>query len=196
MKRIGIFAGTFDPIHNGHMAFAQEALATGLDMVYFLPEPRPRRKQGVRSLMHRQAMISAAIAGNKHLGLIKLEQARFTSHETLPVLQNRFPGAELTLLFGDDVLHHIADWPRVEELVRNVGLLIATRHSNQTAIQRRLQDLAATQGLAFQYQMIDTVSQCSSSQVRDSIRSGAANTMITPAVASYIRQHRLYRPRS
>jgi nicotinate-nucleotide adenylyltransferase len=127
LKKFGVFAGTFDPLHNGHLAFARQALRSGLDKVYFLPEPRPRRKQGVRALEHRQGMIEVAIQDDTRLGLIKLEQARFTPYETLPVLQQRFPNAEIVLLFGDDVLRHIADWPRIAELADSVRLLIATR---------------------------------------------------------------------
>jgi nicotinate (nicotinamide) nucleotide adenylyltransferase len=163
-------------------------------MVYFLPEPRPRRKQGVRSLAHRQAMIELAIQTNKNLGLIKLEQARFTPHETVPILHARFPEAEITLLFGDDVLHHIADWPRVEELVRRIQLLIATRHGDHTTIHRQLNDLAATQGLSFNYKLAETHSIHSSSQARKAIRQNAATAMIPDAVGRYIRMHRLYRP--
>src|SRR5688572_18703158 len=127
IKKIGIFSGTFDPIHEGHLAFAQAALEQGLEKVWFLVEPRPRRKQGVRALEHRQAMVGLAIESEPKFGQIMLEQARFTAHETLPVLQARFKGRQLVLLFGDDVLSHIADWPDVQKLVQAIELMIAVR---------------------------------------------------------------------
>src|SRR5258708_1287895 len=92
VKKIPIFAGTFDPVHEGHLAFAQAALEEGLEKVMFLVEPRPRRKQGVRALEHRTAMVQLAIADEPQLSTIVLEQARFSVNETLPVLRARFSG--------------------------------------------------------------------------------------------------------
>ncbi len=194
MKKIGVFAGTFDPIHNGHMAFAKAALDHGLDRVYLLPEPRPRRKQGVRALEHRLEMINLAIADEPRLGSIKLEQARFTPHETLPVLQERFKGAQIVLLFGDDVIAHIADWPHIKDLVQSVELLVAVRHHNRNKLTETFTILHQTSGLAFDYQLIDPAQvDVSSSRVRISLRAGDTSQMISEQVAAYIRRHRLYR---
>lgn len=194
MKKIGVFAGTFDPIHNGHMAFANAALAYGLDKVYLLPEPRPRRKQGVRALEHRLEMINLAIADEPRLGSIKLEQARFTPHETLPVLQERFKGAQIVLLFGDDVIAHIADWPHINDLVQSVELLVAVRHHNRNKLAETFAILHQTSGLAFDYQLIEPAQvDVSSSRVRASLRAGDTSHMISEQVAAYIRNRRLYR---
>lgn len=197
MKRVGIYAGTFDPVHAGHVAFAERALEQGLDMVYFLPEPRPRRKQGVRALEHRVGMIEVATQSHDKLGVIHLKQARFTPHETLPVLQRRFPGAEITLLFGDDVLRHIASWPLVEELVTSVRLLIATRTENQEEIARKFDVLRSVTGLEFSYQIVEAPhNHVSSSQVRGRLRKGERLVSgLSDPVAEYIKKHRLYRPR-
>ncbi len=194
MSKIGIYAGTFDPVHEGHLEFARLAVQSGLDKVYFLPEPRPRRKQGVRALEHRQGMIAAAIADQPMLGLIKLQQARFTPHETMPILQQRFPGSQLVLLFGDDVVQHIADWPRVQELAQSVELLIATRHQQRASIQKQMQTLADVNGLVFSYRLIDMSIEQSSSNVRAAVRRGDDHhTVLHPKVLDYIRHHRLYR---
>ena len=195
--RVGVYAGTFDPVHMGHVAFAECALEQGLDMVYFLPEPRPRRKQGVRALEHRVGMVEAAIDSHPQLGVIHLKQARFTPHETLPVLRRRFPSADITLLFGDDVLTHIASWPLVEELVGSVELLIATRSGSHTEIERKFETLSSVSGLQFAYRIIDAPhNHVSSSTVRGQLRSGHKQVKyLPPAVADYIRKHRLYRPR-
>jgi nicotinate-nucleotide adenylyltransferase len=197
MKRVGVYAGTFDPVHVGHVAFAECALEHGLDMVYFLPEPRPRRKQGVRALEHRVGMIEAAIQSHPRLGVIHLKQARFTPHETLPILHRRFPGAEITLLFGDDVLTHIASWPLVEKLVSSVDLLIATRNENRGEIDRKFAALSSVSGLEFSHQIINAPhNHVSSSAVRGKLRAGDRQVEHLPAaVADYIKQHRLYRPR-
>lgn len=195
VKSIGVFAGTFDPIHNGHLAFAKAALAQGLEKIYFLPEPRPRHKQGVRALEHRLAMINAAIADQPQLGSIKLEQARFTPHETLPILQQRFKHHRIVLLFGDDVIRHIAEWPQVAELVRAVSLLVAVRQGHKPDLVRTFQVLAQTSGLMFRYDLVQLKEQAvSSSTVRAALRRGRPCFDIPPGVMAYASSHRLYRP--
>lgn len=193
-QRIGVFAGTFDPVHNGHMAFASMALDQGLDKVYFLPEPRPRRKQGVRALEHRLAMINLAIASNPKFGSIKLQHARFTPHETLPVLQERFKGARLVLLFGDDVIAHIADWPNIAELVESVEIMVAVRHHNQQKLIDKFNILHQTSGLEFRYTLIEPKQHTmSSSIIRTHLKSGAKDVALPSGVADYIHCHRLYK---
>lgn len=193
-RKIGIFAGTFDPIHSGHLAFADLALRQGLDRVYFLPEPRPRRKQGVRALEHRLAMIHVAIKDNPKLGSIKLEQARFTPHETLPLLQERFSGSQIVLLFGDDVIAHIADWPHIADLVSSVELLVAVRHHNHQKLIKTFTILRQTSGLGFTYRLVEpNMHTIASSQIRAHLRAGIPDSHILPDVADYIIKHRLYR---
>lgn len=195
MKSIGVFAGTFDPIHNGHLAFAQAALDGGLEKVYFLPEPRPRRKQGVRALEHRLAMINAAIARDKRLGSIKLEQARFTPHDTIPVLQQRFKHHHLVLLFGDDVIQHIADWPQVTTLVDAVSLLIAVRQHKKADLVRTFEVLCQTSGLDFDYGLVQLEQHSiSSSRVRAALRQNQPCHDTGEAVIAYAVAHHLYTP--
>jgi nicotinate-nucleotide adenylyltransferase len=193
MKRIGIFAGTFDPVHAGHIAFAQAALGAGLEKVMFLPEPRPRRKQGVRALEHRTAMVQLAVADKPRFGTIVLEQARFTPNETLPVLQARFAGYKLVLLFGDDVVAHIAHWPHVESLVQAADLMIASRHKDTGALEATLQTLQTTRNLQFHYRIVQPKQEAvTSSKIRLHIKRGQPATGISPAVESYIRKNQLY----
>jgi cytidyltransferase-like protein len=72
-SRIGIYSGTFDPVHAGHMAFALQAMQEAkLDRLYFLPERRPRYKQGVEHFAHRVAMLERAILKNQALSKKKL----------------------------------------------------------------------------------------------------------------------------
>lgn len=192
--KIGIFAGTFDPVHAGHVAFAHKALDLGLDRVYFLPEPRPRRKQGVRALEHRLAMINLAISDEPRFGSIQLKQARFTPHETLPVLAKRFAGAELVLLFGDDVIGHIAHWPHIIELVDTVELFVATRHHNIQKLAETFHILHQTSGLQFRYRLVEPAQQSvSSSLIRAALKSGQPVKHLDLTVQGYIHSHRLYR---
>lgn len=193
MKQIGIYGGTFDPIHNGHLAFAQAALDTGLEKVMFLVEPRPRRKQGVRAFEHRLGMVQLAIADRPKMGSIIVDQARFTPHETLPLLQNRFKGYQLVLLFGDDVIAHIGEWPHVEELVASVELMIAVRHGNVQALEETFKTIHKTRNLKFRRQFVDpNCPDVSSSSIRQQLRKREQPTDIPESVWRYIRSHRLY----
>lgn len=192
-KKIGIFAGTFDPIHQGHIAFAKAALNTGLEKVMFLPEPRPRRKQGVKALEHRRAMVRIAIANEPDLGMIVLEQARFTPHETLPKLQARFPGYKLVLLFGGDVVSHIANWPHVKTLVNAAELMIASRLQDTASLRAKLQTLEKTRNLKFKYNIIYPGNeQYASSVIRLDFKHNKIPDGVSPLVQRYISKHKLY----
>ena len=192
-KRVGIFAGTFDPIHAGHLAFAEAALQTGLEKVFFLVEPRPRRKQGVRALEHRIAMVDLAIADQPKFGQIVLKQARFTIHETLPVLQARFPNHQLLLLFGDDVISHVAHWPHVQELADAVTLLVASRWRDKTELEAAFKTLQQTRSLHFHYEIIQVNQpEVASSRIRLALKNKKTSTELLPSIADYIHKHRLY----
>lgn len=193
MKKIGIYAGTFDPIHNGHLAFAHAALNAGLEKVMFLPEPRPRRKQGVRALEHRISMVQLAIKKEPRLGTIVLEQARFTPHETLPVLQARFKGYQVVLLFGDDVIKHIADWPNVEAIVSASELLIACRQQDTKQLKTSLKVLEETRNLKFKYTIVESqFGSATSSTIRLRLKQDKPVADVPKPVLSYIAKHKLY----
>lgn len=194
MKKVGIYSGTFDPVHDGHLAFAREALEQcGLDKVFFLVEPRPRRKQGVKSFEHRFHMVQLAIAHEPKFGTIMLEQQRFTATDTLPVLAERFKGAELHMLMGDDMLSHFADWPHVEELMRGVNFVIGLRHFDEKEVRRRVDIVQRTRGLAMRYELFQApAAEYASTKLRAEIKRGRRPTGVSPEVMDYIQEQGLY----
>jgi nicotinate-nucleotide adenylyltransferase len=126
-RRIGIYSGTFDPIHEGHIAFALAAQqACSLDEVVFVPEPQPRGKTGVTDLVHRTAMIQRAIGTHPKLRAVTLRSSRFTLNNTLPELQHIFADAELSLLMGSDIARNLHLWQGLEKL-SDVQLIIGLR---------------------------------------------------------------------
>lgn len=195
MKKIGIFSGTFDPVHDGHLAMAHTALRQlSLDKIFFLVEPRPRRKQGVRALEHRIAMTQLAIADEAKFGCLVLNQARFTAHETMPLLTARFGEAELYLLMGDDMLSHLISWPHVDELLQSVHFVIARRRLDIADATGHLEMLQATKGVRVQYDFVEPSRETVSSQkIRQSLRHGFVPEGLSSAVHDYIATHRLYR---
>lgn len=196
MKKIGIYSGTFDPVHNGHIAFAEAAVEhCGLDKLFFLIEPRPRRKQGVKAFEHRVRMVQLAIAEHRQFGVIVLEQARFTVAETLPVLQSRFKSAELHMLMGEDVLRHLTGWPHLREFVRDVKIVIGIREGSDETVRHQLDNLRKIRHLQPQYEMFQTeLSDYSSSKIRLSLRRGKIPPGLHPDVERYIQKQGLYSP--
>lgn len=196
MKKVGIFAGTFDPVHIGHLEFARQALAEArLDKVFFLIEPSPRRKQGVRALEHRERMVQLATADSPDLGSIMLEHARFSVSETLPILKQLYKGAELHLLFGDDILKNLAEWPHVRELVRDVHFVIGVRTTELSAVQEQLDYLQKVRGLTLHYSLFQSAApEFASSQIRLHIKRGEQAKGLPDKVLAYIQENGLYSP--
>lgn len=193
-KKVGIYAGSFDPIHLGHLAFARQAmLECELDKVFFLVEPRPRRKQGVRALEHRLAMVRLAIRPEPKMGTILLDQTQFTVAETLPLLQQRFKGARLHLLMGDDVLFHLSEWPDVETLTRSVDFIVGVRESQRPEVEEHVRAIKRIRGISFHYNIIHTnLSSFSSSGIRAQLRAGRQPAGLPDGVAGYIQERGLY----
>lgn len=194
MKRVGIYSGTFDPVHEGHIAFAMTAVkACRLDKVFFLVEPRPRRKQGIKSFEHRTNMVRLAIDDNPKLGLIVLEQARFTVLETLPQLHARFRGAVLFMLMGEDVALHLSHWPHIDDLINSTSLVVGLREGKEQTVEAQLRLLEKTRAHKLSYQLFKTnLSDYSSSKIRASLRKGKLPLGLHPEVAAYIKEQGLY----
>ncbi len=195
MKKVGIFSGTFDPVHNGHIAFAREALEKGgLDKVFFLVEPNPRRKQGVRALEHRVKMVQLALKHQPQFATIVLEHAQFDAAHTLPLLQARFKGSQLYILMGDDMLlEHFISWPHVENLIKAVHFMIGARLATHEAVEQHVKQIEHTKGVKFHYSVIETAqTTISSLSVRRQVRKGLDCKDIDPAVGAYIKRHGLY----
>jgi len=196
MARIGIFSGTFDPVHTGHIAFALAAVTTGkLDRVVLLPESEPRGKQQVSPLPQRLAMLQLAVADYPSLEVLELGGRRFNVNDTLPELIQRYPGDSLSLLLGSDVVETFTyRWPGLERLLRAMELLIAVRSQQSRAeVEQRLQSLEqAYPGVRVRYVFVDSAhSYVASSQVR--MTRTNASELLPPAVAMYIATHQLYK---
>jgi nicotinate-nucleotide adenylyltransferase len=190
MRRIGIYPGTFDPVHAGHITFAVNTLAKcGLDEIVFIPEHRPRGKDAVTAITHRYAMLASTLQDHTGLKAALLETPRFTVNETLPELKRLFPEAHLTFLIGSDVAGTLANWDDVDTLLPEVSFAIGLRGSDTSSqVTNTLKSLAAGQRV-INYTIIPGTTQLttSSSAIRDGDYSQAPEK-----VSSYIREYSLY----
>ncbi|MBV9440782.1 MAG: nicotinate (nicotinamide) nucleotide adenylyltransferase [Candidatus Eremiobacteraeota bacterium] len=136
--RLGVFGGSFDPIHNGHL-FVAEAVrdAVKLDRVLFVPtrEGKHYRDGAMSAPAHERAtMIRLAIAANTAFALDESDLAPDASGYTadlLPRLASRYPGAALTFIVGGDSLV-LSRWQRLDEVVDGVEALVVAPRGEVT----------------------------------------------------------------
>jgi nicotinate-nucleotide adenylyltransferase len=186
MRRIGIYPGTFDPVHEGHLAFARAALEThGLDTIFFAPEPKPRGKHLVTDVRHRLAMLEQATNDTSQFASLQLLSHRFTASETLPELQRLFPNDTLALLIGSDVARSLAYWDDLVILASTVEFIIGLRMDDTPA---KIDAIVQSITTPVRYSLITSGQAHATSSV---IRSGN-HTATPPEVRDYITQHQLY----
>lgn len=132
--RIGVFGGTFDPVHVGHLVAAVNARAAlSLDRVLLVVAGRPWQKEGERTISpaeDRFAMVEAAAAGSHGVEASSIEIDRggpsYTA-DTLAELERRSPGAELFVIVGADVVAGLDTWERIEEVKERSTLVVVNR---------------------------------------------------------------------
>ncbi len=134
MTRVGLFGGTFDPIHVGHLAVASAvAHGMGLDQVLFVVAHRPWQKVGTRQISDsalRLAMVEAATSDRSDLVASSIEIDRGGSSytvDTVEQLRAAMPDAELVLIVGSDVVSELNTWHRHDELCELVILAVVDR---------------------------------------------------------------------
>lgn len=184
--KIGILSGTFDPIHIGHIAFALRAIEKAqLDKVILLPERQPRNKKGVTGFKHRLNMLKITAKSFELLEVLELPDLYFTVEQTLPELQKHFPGAKISLLLGSDVAHTLDKWSGLNQLAKNVSLIIGLRQNDSA---KRLGELLTQIEPSLNIRFIRTrYPEITSTGARKK-----ATDQLDPSVQQYIKQNKLY----
>ena len=195
---IGVFGGTFDPPHYGHLVIAEEARARlGLRRVIFLPSGQPPHKPDrvVTPVAHRLAMVLLAIAGNPGFQLSRLDVDRlgpcFTA-DLLEMLQAELgPSADLHFIVGMDSLGDFLTWHEPDRVLRAAHLVAATR-PGYTCDLSEMED--AIPGASGRIILLEAPAlEISSTELQARVRAGMPIRYQAPeAVARYIRQHGLY----
>ena len=191
-KRIGIYSGTFDPVHAGHIAFALQALEQAqLNRIYFLPERRPRHKPGVEHFAHRVEMLKQATVPYQQFYVLEAVDVSFSVKRTLPMLKQKFKRDQLVFLFGSDAVSDLPNWPYAEQLLRSSELVIAAREGKNTT---DLQIAIAAWPVQPQAAVMLTsyAPLVSSTVVREALRSRQPAAGLLQSVARYSNRHWLY----
>ena len=192
MRRIGIFAGVFNPVHTGHIAAALQAIeAAKLDEVVFLPERRPANKQAVEHFGHRVAMLNRAVRPHRKLSVLELVDTSFTVRRTLSQLTRKYPGARLVFIWGSDVVSKLPDWPDADRLIDQTEFVIVRRRGYDKA--RLAAEISAWPRRPRQvYSFASYASAVTSSQIREALRRRQSQPGLLTSVAQYSNQNWLY----
>jgi nicotinate-nucleotide adenylyltransferase len=152
LTRIGVFGGTFDPIHIGHLIIATEMqFALGLDRILFVLAARPPHKseQEITENGNRLAMLHLALHGNHTFEVCDLELKRpgasFTA-DTLEALSLENPSANLIFLMGEDSLRDLPHWHDPERIVRLAEIGVAARPGIYVDVESIHQAISGSRG--------------------------------------------------
>lgn len=211
--KLGIFGGTFNPIHIAHLRIAEEArIRFGLDRVIFVPAGTPPHKPlaGDLSFADRFAMVRLAIADNPCFAISDLEGTReglSYSVDTLRTLHHEFPGDDLYFIIGGDSFLDIGTWHdfsaifnlcNIVVLQRPGAVISSLQQSLPVAIAREFcyddasQSLVHCSGHAV-YMHSGILLDISSSEIRELARLHRSIRYLVPdAVEHYIKEHRIY----
>lgn len=188
---VGLYFGSFNPIHNGHMIIAQAVLdSSNLDEVWFIVSPQNPLKKN-RHLLHefdRYDMVNLAIAENDRFKVsdieFKMPRPSYTI-DTLIYLTEKHPNIDFKLIIGGDNLAILPKWKNSERIIQDFGLVVYPRpgsgeidtrkHPNISYIQAPLLDISAT-------------------YIRKSIKENRSIRYLVPQkVAEFINDRKLYR---
>jgi len=182
--RIGIYGGTFDPVHHGHLILARQALEEfKLDRLVFVPAAESPFKihNHTTPAADRLAMLQLAIASEDRFSVdpIEIERGGISySIDTVRMFRNRDPGAELFFLVGEDNAYRLTEWHRFEELKKLVYFVVLSRSEEFQSPE---------------YPVVQRRIEISSTEIRNRVANQESITYLVPeSVKRYIEQYQLY----
>lgn len=187
--KLGIFGGSFNPIHRAHVRIAQTAARQlELDKVLIIPAYHTPLKDPdhLAPARDRLRMARLAVRGIRRLAVSDIEfRRRGTSYtiDTLRALRRKYPHAELFLIIGGDMAERLPQWRKWREIARLVTFAVVARPGS------RIQMPLGCRFVRLQFTPVDV----SATEIRRRVRAGRSiDKLVAPAVARYIRRHRLY----
>lgn len=186
-KRIGLYGGTFNPIHTSHLIVADQVYtALGLDEVWFIPDevpPHVDSKTAINADL-RVEMVEAAIADNPHfrVELAEVERGGVSyTYDTITFLKEKYPIYDFYFIVGSDMVADLPTWHRIDELAKLVmfvgvqrpGFIVDSKYS-VLWVDSPLLDISST-------------------DIRNRVKSGLSIRYLVPAaVETIIKEHHLY----
>jgi nicotinate-nucleotide adenylyltransferase len=194
-KKAGIFGGTFNPPHIGHLEIAKEAKARyGLETVFFVPSYIPPHKdpKGVIDGTHRASMVKLLIEGTPGFLLSEYETSKKTvsySIDTIRYFETEFPGTKFYFIIGSDAFFYMDTWREYEKVLRMIDFIIYERKGYPPEkIKRKFT------GLSNLYWIENRYIHLASTDIRLRIREGDNETEdLGKKVYDYIEKNNLYK---
>lgn len=197
-KRLGIFGGTFDPPHVGHLILAAEARdQLDLDRTIWVLTPDPPHKRGkqISSMSHRLSMVEMAIQEDDGFSLSHVDIDRPGPHyavDTVKLLKKHYPDHALTYLMGGDSLHDLPEWYKPQEFLNTLnGIGVMRRPGDEidlSELTRKLPQLK--EKLNF---VTAPLLEISAEQIRRrAAEKRAYRYYLLPRIYHYIDTHRIY----
>jgi nicotinate-nucleotide adenylyltransferase len=200
--RVGVFGGTFDPVHLGHLVSAEQCREQArLDQVLFIPAARPPHKldRPTTPWAQRVEMLRLALAGQPAFRVDELEKERpgpSYTVDTLEELRKRSPELSLHLILGADCLPDLAQWHEPVRLFELAKVLVVARPGWPVWPVEKLREelkLPPQRSLSFQVVGVPLI-DIASRDLRERIRKGLSVRYLVPrAVECYIETHELYK---
>lgn len=191
-RRIAFFGGSFDPVHEGHLAMARAALdGLGLDRVCFVPARQNPLKKDVPGASggHRVEMLRLAVGEDSRLGIWDGELGRDGPSYTLESVRQLghvYPNSHHFWVVGTDQLASLPRWYGIEQLVHQIGFILVQRPGYEWS-------WPGIPGLRL-YPVTNPEMPVSSTEVRRRLEAGKPiRGLVPPAVEAYIARHHLYR---
>ncbi|MCX7591173.1 MAG: nicotinate-nucleotide adenylyltransferase [Kiritimatiellae bacterium] len=188
--RLGLFGGSFNPVHLGHILAARAALEElGLNRVYFIPAARSpfKLREVLAPARDRVCMLRLALAGETRFEIDEQELHRPGVSYTIVTVRNyaeRYPDASLYYLVGSDIVDQLPYWREAETLAKLTEFVVVLRPGEPVPRLPGQYRIRVISGFPF---------SVSSSQVRERVRAGLRIDWLTPpAVTEYIINQKLY----
>lgn len=199
MEQIGIFGGSFNPPHSGHIQAAEYAAAElGLSRVLMIPALEPPHKQlppSTPTPAQRLEMLRLAAEGHAKLEVSDVELTRQgTSYtcDTLRLLRQQYPQAEFTLLLGSDMFQIVDQWKNAEEILNNTRLAVFCRGGKrERELIGQMEQKLLSQGSRVDL-LKNPITEISSTQMRRLLAFGCGGEFLPHGVEAYIHRNGLY----
>lgn len=198
--RVGIFGGTFDPVHMGHLILAEQCRdQAALDEVWFVPSAHPPHKadKAVTRFEQRCEMIELATAGHPAFRVERVERElpppSYTS-ETLAELRRRHPDHEFFLLMGSDGLPDLPGWHEPRRVVEQASLVVVPRPGVMLWTAERLATALEVDAAEVRLRFVACpMIEIASRELRRAVADGLSIRYLVPrAVEEYVRDRKLY----
>lgn len=191
-SKIGLFGGSFDPVHLAHLNIAKELYkAYKVDLIYFIPANQSplKGRMPIASNQHRLNMLKLALQDYPPFDILDWElhqDGPSYTINTVEYIKSKAPQADLYWLIGEDQVSLLHKWVKIEELVRYVTFIAIKRPPHIASQDPEIK------GLKLEWLLTHT-SATSSTEIRNQIKSGKSVDFFLPSgVSKYIHSHKVY----